>query len=69
MYVYIYVYIYILKIYIFKLEYIYKKLYLKHAYMINIVQMKNNIFLQKDAHRLTVFFASPELSVRVDFEG
>ena len=31
--------------------------------------MKNNRFLQKDAHGFTVFFASLEMSVRDDFEG
>ena len=29
----------------------------------------NNIFLQENAHRFTDFAASPEVSVRVDFEG
>ena len=37
-------------------------------YITNIIQMKI-IYFQKDAHRFIDLFASPEMSVRVDFEG
>ena len=57
----IYIYIYKYLIYIYTYIYIYET---------NIVQMKIiYIFLQKDAHQFTGNLASPELSVRVDFEG
>ena len=60
MYVNIYKYIIV---YIYICIYVYIYIYIKYS------TNKTNIFLLKDAHRFTDFFASPEMSVRVCFEG
>ena len=55
-------------IYIYILMYICFKhicIYIYNKYSTN----ENNIFLQKDAHLFTDHLASPEMSVRVNFEG
>ena len=40
-----------------------------HIYIYVKCGINENILLQKDAHQFTDFFAGPEISVRVDFEG
>ena len=50
--------------------YILKNIFERNMYIyIKYSTYENTIFLQKDAHRFTDHFASPEISVRVDFEG
>ena len=45
--------------------YIYIYIYMNTEFSIN----ENSLLFQKDADRFTDFLASPEMSVRVDFEG
>ena len=45
--------------------YIHIYIYIDKDFCVN----ENRYFFQKDAHRFTDHFASPEMSVRVDFEG
>ena len=54
-----------IRIYIFKNIYVFNMC----IYITNIGITENCLGFQKDAHQCTDHFASPEMSVRVDFDG